>query len=102
MDRSDGRFVILLASAELPTGAADRPGAKADWCDGQIGVTEALCFHLRFRFRFRVFCSHRSNLSQFMDFPMLLVTTSRCFIVIGCCSTRRWLYYAKGLDRVGR
>ena len=55
MDRRDGRLVILLALTKFPTRSADSPGAQADWCDGQIGVTEALRFHVRRRFRIRVF-----------------------------------------------
>ena len=65
MNRGDGRLVVLLAPTKLPTRPTDCPGTKANWRDGQIGVTEALRFHVRLRdkFRFRVFCSHRLNLS---------------------------------------
>jgi hypothetical protein len=55
MDRRDGRLVILLAPTKFPTRSADSPGAEADGCYEQIGVTEALRFHVRLRFRIRVF-----------------------------------------------
>jgi hypothetical protein len=68
VNRGDGRFVILVAPTMLPTRSADSPGAKAKRCDGQIGVTQALRSHVRLddRFCFRVCCSHRLNLSQFV------------------------------------
>src|SRR5437762_2622209 len=52
MNRADRRFVVLLAPTKLPTRPTDCPGAKADWRDGQIGVTETLRFHVRLRDRF--------------------------------------------------
>src|SRR5438552_15784210 len=57
----NGRFVVVVAPAKFPARAADGPGAEANGCDGQIGVTEALRFHVRLgdRFRFRAVCSHR-------------------------------------------
>src|SRR2546423_8071014 len=97
MDRRDGRLVILLAPTKFPTRSADSSRSETDRCYEQIGVTEALCFYIRLRFRFHVFCSHRSNLPQFMDCPMLLVTISRCFTMIGCCSTGRSLRQVKRL-----
>src|SRR6266404_8542985 len=46
MNRGDRRFVVLFAPAKFPAGPADSPGAKADWADGQVGVTEWLRFHV--------------------------------------------------------
>src|SRR5439155_26961246 len=102
MDRRDGRLAILLAPTKFPTGSADSPSAETDRCYEQIGVTEPLCFYIRLRFRFHVFCSHRSNLLQFMDCSMLLVTMSCCITMIGCCSTGRSPPQVKRLLCVGR
>src|SRR5437868_2011045 len=54
MNRCDRDFVVLIAPAKLPTRSTDSPGAKADWCNKQIGVAEALCFHIRLSYRFRI------------------------------------------------
>src|SRR5437660_6981132 len=55
------RFIVLVAPAKFPARAPDSPGAEANGCDGQIGVTEARRSHVRLgdRFHFPVFCSHR-------------------------------------------
>src|SRR5882724_8823072 len=65
MNRGNGCLVILLAPTKLPTRSTDCPGAKADWRDGQIGVTETLRFHVRLRDRFRIHvsCSRKLKLS---------------------------------------
>src|ERR1700736_1645984 len=64
VDRGDRRFVVLLAPTKFPAGTTDGPGAKADWRDEQIGVTESLRFHLnlRNRFRFHVLSFHRVDI----------------------------------------
>src|ERR1700757_1952532 len=47
MDCCNRRFIVLFAPAELPARATDGPSAEADGCEGQIGVTKTLRFHVR-------------------------------------------------------
>src|SRR4029077_16611947 len=55
MNRGDRSFVILFAPTKLPARSANGPGAKADWCNEQVGVTELSRFHINFlEFRFHV------------------------------------------------
>jgi len=98
MDRSDGRFVILLAQ---PNSQPEPPIAQAPKPTGVMDKSE---LPRRFVFISGLDCAFvfsvliDQNLSQFTDFPMLLVTTSRCFIVIdvvqlavGCITPRDWI-----------
>ena len=48
----NGRFVVLVSPAKFPARAANGPGAEADGCEGQIGITEALRFHVRLNLAF--------------------------------------------------
>src|ERR1700731_894603 len=48
MNRADRLFVVLLAPTEFPTGSTDRPRAKANWRNRQVGITEFLRFHNNF------------------------------------------------------
>src|SRR5260370_2983981 len=55
MNRGDRSVVILFAPTKLPARSADTPGAKADRCDEQVGITELLLFHIiLLEFRFHV------------------------------------------------
>src|SRR5437867_1181431 len=42
----DGVVVVLFSPGELPSCAANRPGAVADGCNEQIRISELFCFHI--------------------------------------------------------
>src|SRR5208283_4907636 len=48
VDGGDGIGVFLRAPGELPSRAADSPGAKTCWSDVKIGIAEFACLHISF------------------------------------------------------
>src|SRR6516165_10204746 len=45
VDRGDRIVVVLRAPCILPVATPDSPGAKANWADAEIGVSEFLTIH---------------------------------------------------------